>query len=157
MLKRFEEEQPIVLNCPKCGAPLANGAAGCGYCQSEFAKAVGAIVEKPAGQVVEKDGKKVVGEISFNLWAGLSDSSLAAVAGQIADQTPKVLALKPQGQRAYTSFTLPLPPKAGRPEALLAEVFKRDDVGFDVCLSADFPSETHQWVREEGRVLSLPE
>lgn len=157
MLKRFEEEQPKVLNCPKCGAPLVNGAAGCGYCQSEFVQAVGVAPEKPADQVVEKDGKKVIGEISFSRWGGLDDSSLAAVAAQIAEQTPKVLEVKPQGQRAYTNFTLPLLPKVGRPKTLLAEVFKRDDEGFNVCLSAEFGSEIHQWVREEGRVLSLPE
>lgn len=149
--------QPEALNCPKCGAQLARGAVGCGYCQSEFVSAVGIAPEEAESKVVEKKGRKVVGEISFSRWSGLDDSSLAALAVQIAETTPKILMAKPAGERAYTNFTLPLSPKAGRPKTLLAEVFKRDDEGFNVCLSTGFPSDIHQWAREEGRVLSLPE
>lgn len=149
--------EPVILKCPGCGVSLARGAISCRHCQSEFVQAVGAPAEKPVSQVVEKDGRKVVDGIFFTRWSGLGDSSLAALAVQIAETTPKILMAKPAGERAYTNFTLPLSPKAGRPKTLLAEVFKRDDVGFNVCLSAGFPSETHRWVREEGRVLSLPQ
>lgn len=158
MPRKSEEEQPQVLNCPKCGASLAKGAIGCGYCQSEFVQAAGTVAEKQVESlVIEKDGRKVVGEISFNRWAGLNDPTLVALAFQIAEATPKILAAKPSGQKAYTNFTLPLPIKSGRPDALLAEVFTRDDRGFDVCLSAGFPRKTHQWVQAEGRILKLPD
>lgn len=149
------EFELVALKCPQCGAALAAGGSACRHCGAEFAKAVAP--EKATDQVVEIDGKKVIGEISFNKWGGLSDSSLAVIAAQIAEKTPKVLMAKPSGERAYTNFTLPLPPKAGRPGVYLAEVFKRDDAGFDVCLSAEFPLKTHQRLRDEGRVLNLPQ
>jgi len=152
----MRNQELIALCCRQCGGSLGEESLTCGFCGITFVKT--AALEKPAASsVVEKDGKKVVGDIFFHRWAGLEDSALTVIANQIAEKTPGILAAKPSGQKAYTNFTLPLHPKPGRQSDYLVDVYLKTDGGFDVSLSASFGAETHQRLQSEGRVLKLPD
>lgn len=141
----------IALKCPQCGAPIREGA-GCGYCGSEFKKVSGP--EKPESKVVERGGKLIVGDVSFNKRVGFGDEQLVAIAGQVAG----AMAGEPgRPDKHFLAFTLPLPPKSGRPPALFVEAHRGDDDKLTVLFENGFPAEMHQRLQAEGRVLNLPQ
>jgi hypothetical protein len=147
------ENEPKVLSCPKCGAPLARGVAGCGYCRSEFTQAVGASAAESTGQVVEKDGRFAVEDISFDKKLAFSDEQLVALAGQIA----VAMVDEPRGKiKHYANFSLPMMPKPGRPSALFIEAVRDDSPTIKVSLLSNYGPETHQRLQAEGQVLNLP-
>lgn len=153
-MPREIEEGPKVLNCPQCGAPLAAGAVGCSYCQSEFVQAVGVAAQKPVSQVVEKDGKKMVGDISFEKKLAFNDEQLKAIAGQVA----VAMVDEPRGKiKHYFDFSLSIPPQPGRPRELLVQALRSDDPIIKVSFWNDFGLETHQRLQAKGRVIRLPE
>lgn len=124
----------------------------CGYCGSRFKKV--SAPEKPESKVVERGGKLIVGDVSFNKRVGFSDEQLAAIAGQVAG----AMADEPGSPDKYfLAFTLPLSPKSGRPPALFVEAHRGDDEKLTVLFENGFPAKTHQRLQAEGRVLNLPQ
>lgn len=149
-MRTVEAVELVALKCPQCGAQMEGLI--CGYCGTGF-KEVSA-PEKAENQVTEEGGRPRVGNVHFNKRVGFGDEQLVAIAGQVAG----AMAGEPGSQdKHFLAFTLPLPPKSGRPPALFVEAHRGDDEKLTVLFENGFPAEMHQRLQAEGRVLSLPQ
>lgn len=93
-----------------------------------------------------------MGNVHFNKRVGFGDEQLVAIAGQVAG----AMAGEPGSpDKHFLAFTLPLPPKSGRPPALFVEAHRGDDEKLTVLFENGFPAEMHQRLQAEGRVLRL--
>jgi len=147
----MRNQELIALCCPQCGGSLGEESLTCGFCGTTSTKTV--MPEKPASPVTEEGGRPRVGNVHFNKRLGFGDEQLVAIAGQVAGA---MAGEQGSPDKHFLAFTLPLPPKSGRPPALFVGAHRGDSQDLTVLFENGFPAEMHQRLRAEGRVLNLP-
>lgn len=150
-MRTVETVELVALSCPQCGGALLEGGLGCRFCGSQLERVSAA--NKPRVAVAGENRDLQVDGITFDRRSGFDDGQLEAIAGQVS----AAMASEPGEKiKHYLDFSLPLEPKPGRPAALLVAVHRGDGEGLTVLFEMGHPADTHQRLRDEGRVLSFP-